>query len=542
LIRWSALIGTAMMLTWLAPTPLSGVVDASPQDIQLSADQVLSLRFFGSPTADLFTKELDKSFQGVLEKSFYAQAHDGFPAGFVSASLPGFPWAGTMWSRDGGTFMRELVMRGYYQHAALLAECLMHLVKKNQNGFYSFPEYFKGSEPGSGDEMDGTTSIVIGMVLLWEHLPDTDPAKKDVQQFLFEDASPLNEIQFELKTQPLVAGSGEFGCGLGVQGLCYNVAQNNLVRLALLAAARMAVESGDDARAEGYRHLAARVSDAMNKYLVGEDGAWIWCIDIKTMKPDPLVLSANGNKGIGSINGVASMYADVLGLQPLASSWTKDFEHSEKTFLQLYNTPLRKAEFDRYGIWTQFDLLAGGLLSSPSYGQGYAIQTMLLSDNMTMAEKALSWLVNATYQPVPEYKLHRDSRYYFYERTYSPDALGKIPLEEGCGALNLVNVSEPLKISRLMLGVDDHTLQEVDVIPRIPPGWAGVEAHNWPIRTRAGIVRANILYQKHDDGAEFTLTLLPGEQIDDLKIRMPSKGGFTWREAKNTGSVHFVTH
>jgi hypothetical protein len=253
-------------------------------------------------------------------------------------------------------------------------------------------------------------------------------------------------------------------------------------------------------------------------------------------------LSANGNKGIGSINGVASMYADVLGLQPLASSWTKDFEHSEKTFLQLYNTPLRKAEFDRYGIWTQFDLLAGGLLSSPSYGQGYAIQTMLLSDNMTMAEKALSWLVNATYEPVPEYKLHRDSRYYFYERTYSPDALGKIPLEEGCGALNLVNVSEPLKISRLMLGVDDHTLQEVDVIPRIPPGWAGVEAHNWPIRTRAGIVRANILYQKHDDGAEFTLTLLPGEQIDDLKIRMPSKGGFTWREAKNTGSVHFVTH
>jgi hypothetical protein len=259
------------------------------------------------------------------------------------------------------------------------------------------------------------------------------------------------------------------------------------------------------------------------------------------MKPNPHILNSPGNKGIGSINGVASMYADVLGLQPLQSSWTPEIEHSEKTFQQLYSTPLRKSEFDRYGIWTQFDLLAGGYLSSPSYGQGYAIQTMLLLDNLTMAGKALSWLVNATYRPVPEYKLHRDSPYYFYERTYSPDAVGKIQLAEGCGALNLVNVSEPLKISRLMLGVDDHSLREVDVLPRIPPGWAGVEARNWPIRTRTGTVRANILYHRANSGAEFTLTVFPGEQISDLKVRMPARSGFVWREERNTASVHFVT-
>jgi hypothetical protein len=530
------------MVAWMASTQLWGATRASSSENRLAEDQVVSLRFFGSPTADLFTKELDESFQGVLEKNFYPQARDGYPAGFVSASLPGFPWAGTMWSRDGGTFMRELVMRGYYQHAALLAECLMNLVEKNQNGFYAFPEYFKGSQRGSGAEMDGTTSIVIGMVLLWERLPASDPVRKDIQQFLFQESSPLNEIELELKTHPLVAGSGEFGCGLGVSGLCYNVGQNNLVRLTLLAAARMADESGDHGRAEAYRRSSARVTHAMNRYLVDQDGAWLWCIDMKTMKPDPLILNASGNKGVGSINGVASMYADVLGLQPLTSSWTADFKHSEKTFQQLYNTPLRKTEFDRYGIWTQFDLRAGGLLTSPSYGQGYAIQTMLLFDNMPMAEKALSWLANATYRPVPEYKLHRDSSYYFYERTYSPDAVGKIPLDEGCGALNLVNVSEPLKVSRLMLGVDDHSLEEVDVVPRIPPGWTGVEAHNWPIRTRTGIVRANILYQKTENGGEFTLTLVPGEQIGDLKVRMPSKSGFVWDEEKNTGSVHFVTH
>jgi len=525
----------------LSQTCLAGDSSLSPSAIHLENDQPASLRFFGSRDADLFTRELNASFQAVLTKNFYAEPRDGVPAGFVSASLPGFPWAGTMWTRDGGTFMRELVMRGEVEHASLLAECLMHLVQKNRDGFFSFPEYFKGGQPGSGTEMDGTTSIVIGMVLLWERLPDGNPTRRDIEQFLFGAASPLNGIELPLRSKPLIAGSGEFGCGLGVPGLCYNVVQNNLVRLALIAAARMADESGDVARAARYRSLAARVSHGMEKYLVDSTGAWIWCVDATTMKPDPQVLNVPGNKGAGSIDGVASMYADVLGFDPLLSPWAKDFEHSEKTFEKLYETPLRKTEFERYGIWTQFDLLAAGLLSSPSYGQGYAIQTMLLLDKITMAGRALSWLVNATYRPVPQYRLHRDSRYYFYERTYSPDAVGKIPLDEGCGALNLVNVSEPLKISRLMLGVDDHSLNEVDILPRIPPGWKGVEAHNWPIRTKGGTVQASIDYKKTASGAMFTLVLAPGQRIDDIKVRMPVREGFVWREAKQVQAVHFVT-
>jgi hypothetical protein len=540
-IKSSATLVGMVMLAWMAFARPFGSVNASSSISRTETDQPVSLQFSGSPDAELFTKELDASFQGVLEKNFVSVAGNGFPAGFANASLPGFPWAGTMWTRDGGTFMRELVMRGYLGRASLLAECLMHLVQKNSNGFYSFPEYFKGSQPGSGAEMDGTTSIVIGMVLLWERLPDGDSTKRDIQQFLFQDASPINSIEFELKTKPLVLGSGEFGCGLGVPGLCYNVAQNSLVRLALLAAARMADEAGYGKRAEEYRHLAERVGDAMEKYLVDKDGGWIWCIDEKTMKPDPHVLNAQGNKGIGSINGVASMYADVLGLQPLNSSWKAGAGHSEKTFQRLYNTPLRKMQFDRYGIWTQFDLLAGGLLSSPSYGQGYSIQTMLLFDNLTMAGKALSWLANATYKPVPEYKLHRDSPYFFYERTYSPDAVGKIPLAEGCGALNLVNVSEPLKVSRLMLGVDDSSPQSTLMLPRLPDNWTGVAAHNWPILTTSGLVRADISFEKKGTGGDFTMKLAAGQQINDLKVRMPSKDGYIWREEKHAESVHFVT-
>lgn len=514
---------------------------SSPDPFNLNSDQPVTLRFSGPPDADLFTRELAASFQGVLDQNFVSAPANGFPAGFINASLPGFPWAGTMWTRDAGTFMRELVLRGYTQHAALLANCLMDLVEKNPDGYYSFPRYFKGSTPGSGTEVDGTAAIVIGMELLWERLPAADPTRQRIDSFLFGSSSPIRYFESLLKTHPLVAGTGEFGCGMGTPGECYNVVQNNMTRLALIAVARMADASARHAQAAADRRLAAQLSANMLRYFVAPDGSWLWCLDSTTLKPVQAVLNTQANRGFGGQNGITAMDADVLGLDPHATT-PQFYERGEKTFDRLYNTPLRKQEFDRYGIWTQFDLLAAGLLSSPSYGQGYALQVMLLTDKLAMAGKALSWLANATYQPVPQYTIHRTSPYYFYERTYSPDAVGKIPLAEGCSALNLVNVAEPLKVSRLMLGVDDSSPSAIRILPRIPPGWIGIDAANWPILTTAGTVRASIVYAQHGSGAELTLTLPPGEQIPNLLVRLPSAHGFIWRERRHvTGTVRFTT-
>lgn len=518
--------------------PAASQATTSPIDLQ--ADQAVSIRFFGSSTADLFTREVDESFNGVLQKNFVEQASNGLPAGFVNASPAGQPWAGTMWTRDSGTYLRELTMRGYYEHASLVAECLMNQVEKNEVGFYFFPRFFRGSKAASGTEVDGTSSIIIGMVLLWERLSEGNPTRDHIRAFLFQDASPLNYFQYLLQNKPLVAGTGEFGCGMKIQGECYNVVQNNLAMLALLSAANMAAELGREDVATNDRALATKLWGGMQKYLVDQDGSWIWCIDVKTLKPNPAILNATVNRGFGGIDGLGSMYADVLGFRPLGSPW-KNADRNEKTLNRLYGTPSRKLQFDHYGIWTQFDALAGGLLSSPSYGQGYAIQTMLLDDNMTMADKALSFLANATYQPIPEYKLTRDSPYYFYERLYSPDAVGKVALEVGCGALNLVNVTEPLKISRILLGVDDSSLEEVAIVPRIPANWQGVEAHHWPIRTRRGVIRADIVFERKGTGYKFALTLAKGQVIDNLKVRMPSADGFVWREQKHTNSVRLQT-
>ncbi len=523
-----------------APRSSNQPAPQAESSIHLQDDQPVTLRFYGSRDADLFTREVAQSFQGVLDKNFYSQVRDGFPAGFISASLPGFPWAGTMWTRDAGTFLRELVMRGYYQHASLLAECLMQMVEKNRDGFYSFPRYFRGSARGTGTELDGTGAIVIGMVLLWERLPAGDPVRADIQNFLLQSSSPIDYFRFVLKSSPLVPGTGEFGCGMGVSGECYNVVQNNLVALALTAAAQMAGQLGKLALADQDRGLARGIWNAMDKYLVAKDGSWFWAVGPGNLKPAPAVLNARANLGTGSMNGVASMYADVLGFLPLDSSWP-GIQHSAKTFEDLYNTPVRKTEFERYGMWSQTDDLGQGLMSGASYGQGYATQVMLLLDKLTMAGKSLSWLAGATYKPVPQYKLPRSSPYYFYERMYSPDAVGKFKLAVGCGALNLVNVSEPLKVARLLLGVDDHSPGYVRLVPRIPPGWKGVDASNWPIWADGRIVRAHIHFEQKGSGAELSLTLAPGQSIGDLEVRMPSSRGYVWKDRKHVTTWRLVT-
>lgn len=536
MFRLKSTLGVLAMLACIVPDNML----PAQSGIHLQDDQPVMLRFYGSKDADLFTLELQASFDGVLKEDFYSSARDGFPAGFISASAPGRGWAGTMWSRDSGTFIRELVMRGYYEHASLLAECLINLVRKNPDGFYTFPRYFKASQPGWGTEFDGAGAIIIALTDLWERLPAGNPTRRHIQQFLFQDSSPVGYFRLALEKQPLIPGSGEFGCGMAIPGECYNVVQNALVMLSLKAVARMADETGDHAKAGECRRLADRISDGIELYLVGEDGSWIWAINTTTLKPDPSILNNPVNLGTGSLNGVAAMYADVLGLLPLQSSWP-GIEHSENTFSDLYETPVRKQQFMHYGIWTQTDKLADGLGSSPSYGQGYATQVMLLFDRLAMAGKALSWLSNATYRPVDGYTLHRDSRYYFYERTYSPDAAGKITLDEGCGALNLVNVSEPLKISRLLLGVDDLDPATLLLVPRIPPQWKGVEAENWPLLTSRGIVRAHIRFERRGTGAELSLQLATGEQIDHMRVRMPSRDGYTWHDEQRFTSIHLVT-
>jgi hypothetical protein len=103
----------------------------------------------------------------------------------------------------------------------------------------------------------------------------------------------------------------------------------------------------------------------------------------------------------------------------------------------------------------------------------------------------------------------------------------------GCGPLNLVNVAEPLKVARLIAGVDDTSSDEVRIIPRLPPSWSGYHLRDWPIRTSHGLVRADISLEKKDGKISFDFEVKQGGPIPKLAVRLPEKNGPVWKRQDN---------
>ena len=230
--------------------------------------RVPALSFHGHPLAELFTRECVESLEGLCTYNLIRESGE-LPAGFVHASPPNQGWSYTMWTRDAGVFLRELVLWGRTSDARLVANCLMDLVQRNEEGFLAFPEHFNKGQPGAGHEIDGTCAIIIALVLFWERLDTTDPLHSRIASFLTDKGSPLDFLERELAKGPLIAGTGEFGPGCGVRGAACNVVQNNLAVLAAFAAARMDERRGDHQRASRLRASAERIRQGMEKHLGG---------------------------------------------------------------------------------------------------------------------------------------------------------------------------------------------------------------------------------------------------------------------------------
>lgn len=416
----------------------------------------IELIFEGSTAAELFTREIKESMRAVLEKSFVAEGEN---RGFLNSSTDGRPWDGTMWSRDVGTFLRELVHYGYYGHASLIAEYLIRRCGKNKDGYYTFPEYQVPGEIKSGSELDGTCAILIAFAIYVKKLRGGGSAViqsvcTQIKEFLNCESSPLRYIIKESREKGLIAGMGEFGGGMGVEGEWCNVVQNHLAADALCICADIV----EEALAADARTAAADILKNIEEHMIDENG-FIWCVKPGTLLPSDDCLKANANVGFTGINGCAAMKCDI-GKNKITDSYWKRIGNkaAKKTFYRLLEAEGRREQYEKYGMYLQFDTYCEGMLTSPSYGQGYAIQ---LAINLNMPEEAgrlFEYLAAATYNPPKEYKLTRDSSCWFYERFLSPDYF-KLPkerqtVEEGCGALNIVNVAEPLKIARQIAGLE----------------------------------------------------------------------------------------
>jgi hypothetical protein len=432
-----------------------------------------------------------------------------------------------MWTRDAGVFLRELVLWGRLDEARLVAGCLMDLVERNEQGFLAFPERFDRGRRGCGHEIDGTCAIVIGLVLLESRLPDVEGLTRRIRDFLLEDASPVAFLSQTAGDRPLIAGGGEFGPGCGLPGLACNAVQNHLAVLALVAAAGLAVRLGHRQVAERWRRAAEALRRGLEQHLGDERGGWRWAVDPVTFGPVAAIDEAPVNRGFGGINGILAMWADVHGLEPALDPWM-GLTRSRRTLEHLRAWPQRAEAFATWGIWTQFDVFNDrtgappGSLSSPSYGHGYATQCFQLLDQDEDARRAIEGLAVMTYN-----KGQRRSPYLFHERMYCPPVANAAI--KGCGELNLVCAAEPLKIARLILGVDDRVGEPLRLVPRLPAGWDYLEARDWPVWVLGGLARADIVVERSGERLRYALTFADGRRVSQVHLRMGAAGCFSRR-------------
>lgn len=456
--------------------------------------------FSGTPHAELFGRLVNESLAGTFIENIVRNSKKDGEEGrddtaFVHTSIMGQPWHGTLWSRDAGTYLRELIYWGADEEMRLLANLLIDLVDLNEEGFYTYPEFFRPGSRSHGNEVDGTCAIVIALSLLaqllasFQSVNNGDPLLTKIRNFLLCDQSPLHFFSKTIDSEGLVAGTGEFGPGCGLGGKMINVVQNGLVRLALISGARVAKAANDNATAEYWRKIAIKLEKNMQDHLMAEDGSWLWCITPKTLKPDPAILQHKLNDGFGGILGVFCMQSDVLGLIP-DETWL-GLQPSLTTFNKLWNFPTRKRKFQKYGIWIQFNRYLRGTHSGPSYGHGYALQSMLLLNFLRMAQKGLNGLVEFTYD-----RGQKLSPYYIFEQWRVPP-VRRMP-QIGCGELNLVNVAEILKTARMIIGLDDSDPSNIRLVPRLPPQWSGALVKRMPMRTLDGIIRVKIRIKREN--------------------------------------------
>ncbi len=232
------------------------------------------------------------------------------------------------------------------------------------------------------------------------------------------------------------------------------------------------------------------------------------------------------------------MSSDVLGL--LTEKIDDKYLYTcQRTFMKLLSRPNRFKQFADYGMWTQFDRFRNGLLTS-AYGHDYATQCMQLMDMPEFYTSAINWKARATYKPVPGQIVDRDSDYWFYEGYYSPDAAGVIRMPQGCGALNLVNVMEPLKTARTIIGVDDHDASCIRIIPRPPIGWTRFQASNVCVLTSAGAASVQIeVLATEVGGLVEKVSLQSDKPLGHVEVRLGTAQHPQWKNQKDVLDVCF---
>ena len=104
----------------------------------------------------------------------------------------------------------------------------------------------------------------------------------------------------------------------------------------------------------------------------------------------------------------------------------------------------------------------------------------------------------------------------------------------GCGEINLVNVAEPMKVARMVAGIDS-TPDLTRLIPRLPEGFDGFEATDVPFAIQNGVLYGDLICKKEQNGVRFSLKLKEGT-LENVELRWMDKKYC----AQNVGELDIV--
>ncbi len=399
------------------------------------------------------------------------------------------------WSRDLGRSLQEITHLGLLDKSKICADYCLRMTR----AYVENPElHIDGQRlpahvcrimnlPNMNDgcyENDGHGLVALFIYKLWQRLPDRNKWLRE----RWTDIKALGDwVAWQLEN-PSISGSKngvlrtDSECAGGVG---YSVYADAVCMEALMALSDMADSIGEKNSSLKWRDVSETLKKGIESNYIDNDPKYgkIW------------TLRHSGWPNQSTVLGPIIFTADRRGFAPddFLSDWIPINEAAYKRLINTYQP------FGYYGV-------------AMGYGQGFVAQSALLLDRMKEASEIVRWAAKCIYYPkhlpfvVPEgCEMHPSGKFWF--RTGD---LG-----------NGVQQAEIVKMLRIIIGIDDNRPDRLRLIPRLPEGWSGISAADYPVLvdTRNGPELAVLKYTVEKTGKRMAIEAIADKPLPYTEIR-----------------------
>lgn len=496
-----------------------------------------SLSFSGSEEAELFSRQLATSL-------FFMRHYLVDRTGVGYSSLPGGN-LGAISDRDFGLLLQELATWGAQDEARRLASQIPRRASIMRETFNR-----------TGQMSLGYPTLLIGMHELWRHM-EGDRNNFLRRIWLSSVHQPVTDLITNMGRNPhsLVEATGELGVPPGESASTLAMALAS--RAALIRASEMAETIGQTS--DRWQREAQRLNTQISRHLIAPTGG----LSIYSPRPYP---ESYGIPAQDSVQALVNQNAWLYGLYrtgkpvlyngdirvfdtPYVLAGTPFFPDAEGYHLS--DQQRLAAQTTLNYLYIVSPLLQGGQRSflasnildyNNSDVQLWTAYTALMIDNFTIGSRMLDAYIRYTFD---EYAMIPDdpradieiSPYTFEHK------LNSGPHGENLGAsgddLNVMTSTLAMRTARLILGLDDSSLDIVRLSPRLPDNWSQVQTQAWPLAhqlDRANSTKVDLRYSRLVND-RYTLSLTSEAELAQLEVRFgPFPGGTRRVEVTTAGN------